>query len=174
MKIAISPNLELSAFQPADAKELAVLANDRAIYDMTMDLPHPYTLSDAMDWITFNRELSLKYHRVFSYAIRNAEGQLLGSIGRRMAYGFTSHQDEIGYWVGSAFRRQGVMTAALSAYLRHLQDNEGLERISALVFPDNTPSIRLLEGAGFAREGHLHRYLIKDRQFKDVLLYAIW
>ncbi|MDP4822140.1 MAG: GNAT family N-acetyltransferase [Saprospiraceae bacterium] len=66
MKIAISPNLELSAFQPADAKELAVLANDRAIYDMTMDLPHPYTLSDARDWIACNRELSLNYHLVFS------------------------------------------------------------------------------------------------------------
>ena len=174
MKITINACWELSAFDASDAGVLADLAHDQAIYQMTMDIPCPYTRSDAMDWIAFNRELTRKYQRVFSYAIRNSSGELVGSIGRRMAYGFAAHHDEIGYWMGAAFRGQGIMKQVLPAYISHLQEREGLTRVSALVFPDNLPSIRVLEASGFTKEGYLHRYLIKDGAYKDVLLYAIW
>lgn len=174
MKITTKGGFTLNAFAESDAAALAVLANDPQIYGMTMDLPHPYTFTDALDWINYNRELSLKYQSVFSYAIRKPDGTLVGSIGRRLAMGYAAHQDELGYWIGATFRRQGIMKEVLPAYRDHLLTKEGLSRLSALVFPENTPSIRLLEQCGFEKEGHLHHYFIKDGCYKDALIYAIW
>lgn len=174
MVITTTGGFELRAFEKSDAGALSALANDIEIYRMTMDLPYPYSLTDALDWIAYNQEMSRKFQRVFSFAIIRPDGRLAGSIGRRLADGFGSHQDEVGYWVGAPFRGQGLMTEVLPAYVDHLLHREGLSRISAFVFPDNKPSIRLLERCGFVKEGYLHHYLIKDGEFRDAILYAIW
>ena len=174
MLITTKSGFGLRVFEKKDAEALAKLANDLEIYRMTLDMPHPYELTDALDWIAYNQEMSRKFQRVFSFAIISSEGSLAGSIGRRLAYGFGSHQDEVGYWVGAPYRGRGIMTEILPAYVDHLLNNEGLSRVSAFVFPDNTPSIRLLERCGFVKEGYLHHYLVKDRILRDTLLYAIW
>jgi RimJ/RimL family protein N-acetyltransferase len=48
-----------------------------------------------------------------------------------------------------------------------------LARVEALVGPDNIASQRVLEKAGFRREGHLRSYLVFDRQRADALIYSL-
>jgi len=42
-----------------------------------------------------------------------------------------------------------------------------------LVVPDNIASQRVLEKAGFRREGHLRSYLVFERQRADALVYSL-
>jgi [ribosomal protein S5]-alanine N-acetyltransferase len=82
---------------------------------------------------------------------------LIGTCGY---YGFhTWHMRAgIGYELRQSFWRKGIMTEALRAII-HLGFKElGLNRIEAVVMPENTASIRLLEKLGFCREGLLREY----------------
>ena len=49
----------------------------------------------------------------------------------------------------------------------------GLARVEALVEPDNIASQRVLEKAGFRREGLLRSYLVFDRQRADAFIYSL-
>jgi RimJ/RimL family protein N-acetyltransferase len=48
-----------------------------------------------------------------------------------------------------------------------------IARVEALVAPDNIASQRVLEKAGFRREGHLRSYLVFERQRADALMYSL-
>jgi hypothetical protein len=44
----------LRPWQREDAQALAAIANDRNIFNNVRDhLPHPYTVMDALQWISF-------------------------------------------------------------------------------------------------------------------------
>ena len=62
---------------------------------------------------------------------------------------------EIAYELAPAYRRCGIMRRAVRAALDHGFAAMSLERIEATVMVANEPSIRLLEGSGFTREGRL-------------------
>ena len=48
-----------------------------------------------------------------------------------------------------------------------------LHRLEASCLPHNQPSIRLLEGVGFYREGFARAYLRIDGAWRDHVLYAL-
>jgi RimJ/RimL family protein N-acetyltransferase len=49
----------------------------------------------------------------------------------------------------------------------------GIDRIEALIEPDNVRSIRVAEDAGFRREGLLRKYLSTESARVDALLYSL-
>jgi ribosomal-protein-alanine N-acetyltransferase len=82
---------------------------------------------------------------------------VIGSCGY---YGFhTWHmRAAIGYELARAFWRQGIMTEALDAIINLGFREMGLNRIEAVVMPENSASIKLLEKLGFRNEGLLKEY----------------
>ena len=48
-----------------------------------------------------------------------------------------------------------------------------LNRIEALVFPENLPSHRLLQKLGFQREGVLREYEFVKEKFVDLTMYSL-
>ncbi len=78
----------------------------------------------------------------------------------------------IGYWVGAPFARRGVMTAAVRALVPFCFDTLRLHRLEAACIPRNAASIRLLEKAGFTREGYAREYLCINGVWQDHLLYG--
>jgi ribosomal-protein-alanine N-acetyltransferase len=82
---------------------------------------------------------------------------VIGSCGY---YGFhTWHmRASIGYELAHPFWRQGIMTEALSAIIDLGFKEMGLNRIDAVVMPENVASIKLLEKLGFCNEGLLREY----------------
>ena len=79
----------------------------------------------------------------------------------------------LGYWVGAAQARQGVMTAAVRAVVPFVFDSLELHRLEAACLPENTASMRLLERVGFKREGLARRYLRINGDWRDHVLYAL-
>lgn len=78
----------------------------------------------------------------------------------------------LGYWIGAPFAAQGIMTRTLRLLVPELFARLRLHRIEAACLPGNVPSIRLLEGAGFQREGMAREYLCINGQWQDHLLFA--
>ncbi|MCX5512368.1 30S ribosomal protein S5 alanine N-acetyltransferase [Kaistia algarum] len=79
----------------------------------------------------------------------------------------------LGYWMGEPFAGKGLMTAAAKSVIPFVFDTLRLHRLEAACLPHNAASIRLLEKAGFTREGYARRYLCIDGRWQDHLLFAI-
>ena len=79
----------------------------------------------------------------------------------------------IGYWMGERHAGQGHMTAGLQLAIGYIFGQLALHRIEAACIPENDRSIRLLEKAGFQREGYMKEYLKIRGEWRDHLLFAL-
>jgi len=96
-----------------------------------------------------------------------AGGLTLANIRRGVA-----QAGSLGYWVGEPFARRGLMTGAVQALVPFALNSLRLHRLEAACIPSNTASIRLLEKAGFAREGYAREYLCINGLWQDHLLFG--
>lgn len=102
------------------------------------------------------------------------EGEAAGGIGIELHTDVERVSAEIGYWLGERAWGRGIVTEAVQAVTAEMFRQFDLTRIYALPFADNLASIRVLEKAGYALEGHLRRSAIKDGTVRDQLLYAAY
>lgn len=79
----------------------------------------------------------------------------------------------IGYWIGERHAAQGHMSAALKLVIPYIFNGLQLHRIEAACIPENFKSIRLLENAGFQREGLLREYLKINGQWRDHMMFSL-
>ena len=80
---------------------------------------------------------------------------------------------EIGYWLVERARGRGLGSRAVALLARWAVTDAGLARVEALVEPGNIASQRVLEKAGFRREGHLRSFLVFDQRRADALIYSL-
>lgn len=79
----------------------------------------------------------------------------------------------VGYWTVPSRRRQGFTRRGLVVLTRWALGLPDVVRLEALVEPDNHGSVRILEAAGFHREGLLRSYLDLNTGRADALLYSL-
>lgn len=103
----------------------------------------------------------------------NASGRLAGGINVSNIRHGVSQCGSIGYWMGESFAGRGLMLEALQLVTRHCFVTLRLHRLEAACIPQNERSIRVLEKAGFRREGLLHAYLKINGRWQDHFLYAL-
>ncbi len=77
-----------------------------------------------------------------------------------------------GYWLGEPWWGRGIMTAAAKATADFVLAHYDFVRLEAAVFAWNPASMRVLEKAGFEREGVLRQSVWKDGRIADAVLYA--
>jgi [ribosomal protein S5]-alanine N-acetyltransferase len=65
------------------------------------------------------------------------------------------------------------MLEAINLLIPYAFETLRLHRLEAACIPENTRSIRLLEKAGFRREGLLRSYLRINDRWQDHFLYAL-
>jgi [ribosomal protein S5]-alanine N-acetyltransferase len=107
------------------------------------------------------------------FIFENASGALIGGITLgNIRYG-VAQTGQIGYWIGERYAGQGLMLEALGLLVHHAFGELRLHRIEAACIPDNLRSLRLLEKAGFQREGLLRSYLRINGIWQDHYLYAL-
>jgi RimJ/RimL family protein N-acetyltransferase len=104
---------------------------------------------------------------------RDAAGLLLGSTGLMFV---TPMRAATGYVLASDSWRRGYATEALQAVVE-VARGAGVVRLYALCHVEHSPSYRVLEKCGFAREGILRSYgefpNLKPGDPQDTLIYAI-
>lgn len=152
-----------------DKPSLVRFGNNRKIWRNLTDLfPNPYTEVDADAWLDLVESLDPCTH----FAIE-VEGLAVGGIGLIPQSGMFSGTAEFGYWLGEPFWGRGIATAAARAMVDFAFSAFPWVRLEAGVFEWNPASMRVLEKAGFEREGVLRRSVRKDGQFLDRVMYAI-
>ncbi|HEY6630131.1 MAG TPA: GNAT family protein [Rhizobiaceae bacterium] len=100
-------------------------------------------------------------------------GKLLGGVTLGNIRHGVAKSGHIGYWIGEKHAGQGYMVDAIDLLARHAFETMRLHRIEAACIPGNTRSIRVLEKAGFTREGLLRSYLKINGGWQDHYLYAL-
>lgn len=159
----------LRPWQPSDIEALVRQANNRNIWRNLRDrFPHPYTRAAAEDWIRYSAENPQE----LSFAIEVA-GEAVGGIGLILGQDVGHRSAEIGYWLSEQYWGRGIVTEAVRALTEHAFASFDLCRIWANVFAWNPGSMRVLEKAGFVREGLLRKAATKEGQTIDVVLYAL-
>jgi RimJ/RimL family protein N-acetyltransferase len=141
------------------------------------DLPSPYTLDDAHEFLESRREQRATGAGL-SWAVADPEtDELLGNIS---VFDIDRHGDaEIGYWSHPDARGRGVMSEACGLVVRHafVPDDDGglgLRRLHVVAAADNTASRRVIESNGFVdvgrqRQENPHR----DGSFSDTVCYDL-
>jgi ribosomal-protein-alanine N-acetyltransferase len=98
------------------------------------------------------------------------DGEAIGGVAatRRHVPGVA----EVGYWVLERARGHNAATEATRLLTAWLFEATNIERVQATVEPSNVASQRVLEKAGFQREGLLRGYASWGGERRDVFLYG--
>jgi ribosomal-protein-alanine N-acetyltransferase len=152
----------------SDADALVRHANDAEVARHLRDrFPHPYRLEDARAFLRMTAAADPSTN--FAIVV---DGEACGGLGFVRGTDVERFSAEVGYWLGQAWWGRGITTEALRLFTDYAFDSLGLLRLFALPFADNAASIRVLEKAGFQREGTLRASAVKFGQPRDQAMYA--
>jgi RimJ/RimL family protein N-acetyltransferase len=161
-------DLHIRPWRKSDLDALLRYANNPKIAANLRDqFPHPYTRRDALDYLNYVRIMDVP----MSFAIEHG-GEAIGGIGFKLGIDIARLSVEMGYWLGEPFWGRGITTRAVTAASDWAFDGYKVIRIFATVFVHNQASIRVLEKAGFEREGVLRRSAFKNGEIMDQVMYA--
>lgn len=167
----VNQDISLTELRLSDVDSLIKHINDIDVYNNTLTIPYPYTELDAHTYIDICRKTEDRLGRIANYAIRK-EGELIGGIGILYNHGADSHKSEFGYWISRYHRRQGYMLEVIHSFADMIVTDTNICRLEANVFVPNIASQKLLEKAGFKKEGMLKASFIKENKLVDTILYS--
>jgi RimJ/RimL family protein N-acetyltransferase len=145
----------LRGWSEKDVPAVVAACQDAEIRRWTR-VPDPYTEADARAWFSTHPRM-LASRQAIPLAIADSRtGELLGAIELRI---LPAGMGDIGYWVAPWARRRGVATRGLILLSRWGFDCLKLARMQVTTHPENRPSQRVAERAGFRREGVFRSYL---------------
>ena len=119
----------------------------------------------------YERELRDQAGYAF-FLCRAVDEQLIGGLTLTNVRRGVTQSCAIGYWVGLPHAGRGYMTRAVQAVAGYAFDGLRLHRVEAACLPSNGASIRVLEKAGFQREGLARRYLKINGAWQDHVLFG--
>ena len=96
-----------------------------------------------------------------------------GAVGAMFLEYDESGRGDIGYWVLSQHRGRGYATRGLRLAGRWALQSLGWARVQLWIEPDNQPSLRAAQAAGFAREGLLRSYSAIEGRRCDAVFFSL-
>ena len=106
------------------------------------------------------------------FALRAPSGYLIGAIGFVGALSPDADSAEFGYWLAQSYRGRGLMPRVICTFSDYAFQQLRLHRLFATPFASNLASQRVLEKAGFKREGLLKHHHLKQGVYLDAILYG--
>ena len=171
-EIIIDAAIFLSPPNAGDVKTWVKWMKDKEISHNTLRVPFPYREIDGKDFLKICVGAKKKFGKQMNWAIRVADGELIGVIGFHGKYGKGSHKDEIGYWLAKPYRRKGIMKKVINRMCKYGFEKMKLKRIEASIFPFNIASMKLLQKCGFKFEGRLRKSYLKKGKYLDGMMHA--
>lgn len=164
--IAYGP-VTLRYIEEKDLELLRDLLNDPAIAVSVVDFAFPVSLGRQKEW--FEKVYPFEHAERF---IIEAEGASVGSLI------FTkvdpdNMTGEIGYKIAVPYQGRGYASCAVFAALPYLFFEKGFECITVRHLDSNRPSARILEKAGFKREGTWRKAVFRNGRRMDLALWSL-
>ena len=136
-----------------DKFELTQLINDKDVIKWLSEIPFPYTLCHAEEFIERSRERVLKQE---SYNFMIFQGKkMIGGVGLSE---FNNKSCQVGYWLGKKYWGNGFATEALKSILDFGFHQLNLDKIYAAYKIGNEGSIRVLTKCGFEYSRKKYEY----------------
>jgi len=160
----------IRGWKKGDEISLQKHANSPKISRYLLDrFPSPYTRDDAIWWV---KTLIDQPEPFLNFAI-TIKGRVVGGIGLEPRDDVYRKTALLGYWLGEEFWGKGIITEAVKLITKYAFENLDLIRIQAGVLSKNPASMRVLEKAGYVKEGVSRNAVIKGGEVMDEHVYAI-
>ncbi len=150
-----------------DIGDVAKLANNIRIAQMTANLPFPYTDEHAASWLNYVEATENEH----VFAITAHDDVFLGVVG--LVHEPEHERAELGYWLGEPFWHKNIMTNAVSLAVGYAFSMLDIQKIYSRCFAPNIGSRRVLEKNGFVLEGCLRSHYIRMGTVYDLLCYGL-
>jgi len=163
--------LTLRRVKAADAAAIAEQFSDPEVFAGTLQLPFASEEMWAQRIAGMNPPAAGSAELMLAAVINDKPVGLAGlhpvgpSVRRRHAMG-------LGITVAGAHQGQGVGKALMTALLDYADNWAQVLRIELTAFHDNQRAIRLYERHGFAPEGRLRAYAMRNGVYEDVVTMA--
>ncbi len=161
--------IQLRDVLESDLERIVELCQDPEISQMTLNVPHPYSMEHAR----FFYDNIVLGGKSKTYAI-HLEGNptLIGVIGINFNQTKT-WAAEIGYWLGKNYRNKGYMTESLRKVIDICFKEYKLVRVCACHDPINPASGKVMLKAEMEFEGTFKSYVVKDGVYRDSVYYSV-
>ena len=164
MKILETERLILRSQQPEDSETIIKMFGDPEVMRFIGDgnvIPRNIAEGSITRWNDYERK-----HGFANWAIvRKEDNKFLGKCG--FNYLPDNSDIELAYMLDEPYWGKGYATEIAGATLEYGLNKLGFKRVVALVYPQNSPSIRVIEKSGFKYE---KEYIYKDIK---MLMYAV-
>ena len=158
------------------------LDDTQAVFDGCQDpliprftaVPADYSMAQALDYVQ-RTDASVRTQRELPFVIEYGNGDdkvFAGTISFH-SLSVKNSVGELGYWMTASMRGKGIATTAARMLTDYGFATIGFKRIEAIIDRDNVASLKLVESAGYQREGLLRKKITRDdgRQV-DMYIYA--
>ena len=143
-KVIKTERLKLKSPQMDDGVGLTELINDKSVVKWLSDIPFPYTVRHAEEFIERAQEKALKNESYNFMIFQN--NKMIGGIGLTE---FRKRSCELGYWLGKKYWGNGFATEAVNGILDFGFNNLKRKEIYAAYKLGNEGSKRVLKKCGF-------------------------
>lgn len=137
-------------------------------------IPRPLavTLADSMVLIDnmlkgFEDKISINWAITLS-----GDDTLIGVAGF-VRTNLANHSAEIGYLLNSKHHGKGIMNETVAAIINYGFNQLNLNRIEAVIDPENIASEKLLLKLGFIKEGHFKQNVFFNNTYLDSVYYSL-
>ncbi|XP_028762401.1 uncharacterized protein LOC114720845 [Neltuma alba] len=163
-------HISLRPFQLSDADDVMVWATDERVTKFCSW--EPYTSKHAA--VDFILNITTKFLWCRAICIGD---RAIGSVSVQSYSGddkARAKAAEIGYILGSKYWGKGIATKVVKQVVEMaFVDLPDLVRLEALVDVENVGSQRVLEKAGFQREGILRKFLFLKGKSRDMVMFSV-
>jgi ribosomal-protein-alanine N-acetyltransferase len=163
--------LHLRQLTEADAPGLFAM---RSNPDLMKYIPRPLavTTADAIQLVHHLGGLIERNEAINWGIFLTGTDTLVGMIGF-VRFMPDRYRAEVGYMLHGDYHGKGIVSEALTAVIDHGFRVFGLHTIEAIVNPANTPSMKVLERAGFELSGTFADYVYFDGRFFDSHVFSL-
>ncbi|MES2591469.1 MAG: GNAT family N-acetyltransferase [Bacteroidota bacterium] len=137
-------------------------------------IPRPLakTVDDVVSVIEMITGFTARNERINWAVTEKGVDKLIGIIGY-VNIKPESLRAEVGYVLHEDNTQKGIAYEALQEVLHYGFDSMDLHSVEAIIRPENTGSIKLIEKAGFVREGYFKDYIFHNGKFWDETVYSM-
>ncbi len=107
------------------------------------------------------------------WALEERKGGAFAGTAGFEEFSFLDYSAGISFTLLDSMRGRGFMGEALGAILSYCFNSMKLNRVQALVLPENTGAVKLLKGLGFSTEGLTRQSVFFRGAFHDQLILSL-
>lgn len=164
--------------RPPEMRDFEAWVDLRAASRAFLTPWEPTWPSDDLTYTAFRRRVRRGHQDIandesYPFLIFRDDDVLVGGITLSQVRRGVVQSGTLGYWIGAPYAGQRLMSAAVRAVIGYAFNTLRLHRVEAACLPHNKVSIRLLERAGFTREGYARAYLRINGIWQDHLLFGL-